>query len=58
MHQIQGGYRALESSDAMPGSVNQKRSFSSSEEERSTPECPSDEQDESEKGKSMTAYLY
>lgn len=30
-----------------------QRSFSSSEEERSTPECASDEPDESEKGESM-----
>ncbi|XP_066593060.1 regulating synaptic membrane exocytosis protein 2 isoform X2 [Prorops nasuta] len=32
-------------------SLQQQRSFSSSEEERSTPECVSDEPDESEKGK-------
>lgn len=33
--------------------LHQQRSFSSSEEERSTPECASDEPDESEKGKSF-----
>ncbi|XP_024941171.1 regulating synaptic membrane exocytosis protein 2 isoform X4 [Cephus cinctus] len=33
------------------GALQQQRSFSSSEEERSTPECASDEHDESEKGK-------
>ncbi|XP_034947821.1 regulating synaptic membrane exocytosis protein 2 isoform X3 [Chelonus insularis] len=36
--------------DTNSGSLHQQRSFSSSEEERSTPECASDEPDESEKG--------
>lgn len=35
------------------GGLQPQRSFSSSEEERSTPECASDEPDESEKGESM-----
>ena len=35
------------------GGLQQQRSFSSSEEERSTPECASDEPDESEKGESI-----
>lgn len=34
------------------GALQPQRSFSSSEEERSTPECASDEPDESEKGES------
>lgn len=39
------------------GGLQQQRSFSSSEEERSTPDCPSDEPDESEKGESHARYL-
>lgn len=46
MHQTQSGHPAQSAS-----TVQQQRSFSSSEEERSTPECASDEPDESEKGK-------
>lgn len=48
MHQTQGGRSAQSASTV---GVQQQRSFSSSEEERSTPECASDEPDESEKGK-------
>ncbi|XP_011691488.1 PREDICTED: regulating synaptic membrane exocytosis protein 2 [Wasmannia auropunctata] len=49
MHQTQGGRSAQPTSTV---GVPQQRSFSSSEEERSTPECASelDEPDESEKG--------
>ncbi|XP_019883197.1 regulating synaptic membrane exocytosis protein 2 isoform X11 [Camponotus floridanus] len=46
MHQTQGGRSAQSASTV---GVQQQRSFSSSEEERSTPECASDEPDESEK---------
>ncbi|XP_018306486.1 regulating synaptic membrane exocytosis protein 2 isoform X1 [Mycetomoellerius zeteki] len=48
LHQTQGGRSAQPTSTV---GVTQQRSFSSSEEERSTPECASDEPDESEKGK-------
>jgi len=48
LHQTQGGRPAQPTSTV---GVPQQRSFSSSEEERSTPECASDEPDESEKGK-------
>ncbi|KAL0134333.1 hypothetical protein PUN28_001260 [Cardiocondyla obscurior] len=48
LHQTQVG-RPVQSVSTV--SVTQQRSFSSSEEERSTPECASDEPDESEKGK-------
>ncbi|XP_011647234.1 regulating synaptic membrane exocytosis protein 2 [Pogonomyrmex barbatus] len=48
LHQSQGGRVAQPASTQL--SVQQQRSFSSSEEERSTPECASDEPDESEKG--------
>lgn len=48
LHQTQGGRPAQPASTV---GVPQQRSFSSSEEERSTPECASDEPDESEKGK-------
>lgn len=48
MHQTQSGRSAQPASTV---GVQQQRSFSSSEEERSTPECASDEPDESEKGK-------
>ncbi|KAL6440791.1 hypothetical protein ACFW04_003318 [Cataglyphis niger] len=47
MHQTQSGRSAQSASTV---GVQQQRSFSSSEEERSTPECASDEPDESEKG--------
>ncbi|XP_011068593.1 PREDICTED: uncharacterized protein LOC105154631 isoform X2 [Acromyrmex echinatior] len=47
LHQTQGGRSAQPTSTV---GVTQQRSFSSSEEERSTPECASDEPDESEKG--------
>ncbi|KAL0134347.1 hypothetical protein PUN28_001260 [Cardiocondyla obscurior] len=47
LHQTQVG-RPVQSVSTV--SVTQQRSFSSSEEERSTPECASDEPDESEKG--------
>ncbi|XP_011873146.1 PREDICTED: regulating synaptic membrane exocytosis protein 2-like [Vollenhovia emeryi] len=48
LHQTQSGRPAQSASTV---GVPQQRSFSSSEEERSTPECASDEPDESEKGK-------
>ncbi|XP_077279991.1 rab3 interacting molecule isoform X1 [Temnothorax americanus] len=48
LHQTQGGRPTQPASTV---GVPQQRSFSSSEEERSTPECASDEPDESEKGK-------
>ncbi|KMQ92723.1 regulating synaptic membrane exocytosis protein 2, partial [Lasius niger] len=48
MHQTQSGRSAQSASTV---GVQQPGSFSSSEEERSTPECASDEPDESEKGK-------
>ncbi|XP_020282605.1 regulating synaptic membrane exocytosis protein 2 isoform X2 [Pseudomyrmex gracilis] len=48
MHQTQVGRSAQPASTV---GVKQQRSFSSSDEERSTPECASDEPDESEKGK-------
>ncbi|KYN31360.1 Regulating synaptic membrane exocytosis protein 2 [Trachymyrmex septentrionalis] len=48
LHQTQGGRSAQPTSTV---GVTQQASFSSSEEERSTPECASDEPDESEKGK-------
>lgn len=48
MHQTQVGRPAQSASTV---GVKQQRSFSSSDEERSTPECASDEPDESEKGK-------
>lgn len=53
VHQNQSGHQSQQPPGSVPGSIHQQRSFSSSEEERSTPECPSDEQDESEKGKSI-----
>ncbi|XP_028048092.1 regulating synaptic membrane exocytosis protein 2 isoform X4 [Monomorium pharaonis] len=48
LHQTQGVHPVQPTSTV---GVSQQRSFSSSEEERSTPECASDEPDESEKGK-------
>lgn len=56
IHQIQGTHmsQSLTPDGTNPGSLHQQTSFSSSEEERSTPECGSDEPDESEKGKSYT----
>ncbi|KYQ53222.1 Regulating synaptic membrane exocytosis protein 2 [Trachymyrmex zeteki] len=51
LHQTQGGRSAQPTSTV---GVTQQRSFSSSEEERSTPECASDEPDESEKDISDT----
>ncbi|XP_025267558.1 regulating synaptic membrane exocytosis protein 2 isoform X10 [Camponotus floridanus] len=53
MHQTQGGRSAQSASTV---GVQQQRSFSSSEEERSTPECASDEPDESEKGDEVIAW--
>lgn len=57
LHQTQGGRPAQSASTV---GVPQQRSFSSSEEERSTPECASDEPDESEKGKRIlqSQYIY
>ncbi|KAK0171619.1 hypothetical protein PV328_005050 [Microctonus aethiopoides] len=51
IHQIQGTHmsQSLTPDGTNPGSLHQQTSFSSSEEERSTPECGSDEPDESEK---------
>lgn len=43
------------SSGSVQATLHQQRSFSSSEEERSTPECASDEPDESEKGEWLQA---
>ncbi|XP_015120560.1 regulating synaptic membrane exocytosis protein 2 [Diachasma alloeum] len=51
VYPVQVGHPSQPPSGSVPGSLHQQRSFSSSEEERSTPECASDEPDESEKGK-------
>ncbi|XP_057333108.1 regulating synaptic membrane exocytosis protein 2 isoform X4 [Microplitis mediator] len=53
IHQVPGKHlsQTLPPPGSNAGSLHQQRSFSSSEEERSTPECASDEPDESEKGK-------
>ncbi|XP_014604055.1 PREDICTED: regulating synaptic membrane exocytosis protein 2 isoform X7 [Polistes canadensis] len=50
VHQAQGTHPS-QSAVAGQSTLQQQRSYSSSEEERSTPECGSDEPDESEKGK-------
>ncbi|XP_063980189.1 regulating synaptic membrane exocytosis protein 2 isoform X2 [Diachasmimorpha longicaudata] len=50
VHSVPLSHTSQQSSGTVPGSLHQQRSFSSSEEERSTPECASDEHDESEKG--------
>lgn len=50
MHQTQIGH-PVQTASLSSVSVQPQRSFSSSEEERSTPECASDELDELEKGK-------
>ncbi|KAG7205327.1 hypothetical protein KM043_007328 [Ampulex compressa] len=54
VHQTQSAHpgQPCPPSMAGQGALQQQRSFSSSEEERSTPECASDEPDESEKGES------
>ena len=54
VHQTQGAHpsQLCPPSAGVQGPVQQQRSFSSSEEERSTPECASDEPDDSEKGES------
>ncbi|KAK2578918.1 hypothetical protein KPH14_011127 [Odynerus spinipes] len=49
MHQAQGTH-PLQPAATGQGTLQPQRSYSSSEEERSTPECASDEPDESEKG--------
>lgn len=51
VHQTQSAHPPQ--SVGQSGGLQPQRSFSSSEEERSTPECASDEPDESEKGESM-----
>lgn len=53
VHSQQGAHpsQPCPPSAGVQGPLQQQRSFSSSEEERSTPECASDEPDESEKGK-------
>ena len=52
VHQTQGAHPSQPCTPytGVQGPLQQQRSFSSSEEERSTPECASDEPDESEKG--------
>ncbi|XP_015173071.1 PREDICTED: regulating synaptic membrane exocytosis protein 2 isoform X1 [Polistes dominula] len=50
VHQAPGTHPS-QSAVAGQSTLQQQRSYSSSEEERSTPECGSDEPDESEKGK-------
>lgn len=54
VHSAQGAHpsQPCPPSAGVQGPLQQQRSFSSSEEERSTPECASDEPDESEKGES------
>lgn len=54
VHQMQSAHpsQPCPPSAGVQGSLEQQRSFSSSEEERSTPECASDEPDDSEKGES------
>ncbi|KAF7408075.1 hypothetical protein HZH66_002612 [Vespula vulgaris] len=49
VHQAQGTHPS-QSAASGQSTLQQQRSYSSSEEERSTPECGSDEPDESEKG--------
>ncbi|XP_051156405.1 regulating synaptic membrane exocytosis protein 2 [Leptopilina boulardi] len=53
VHSTQGAHpsQPCPPSAGVQGPLQQQRSFSSSEEERSTPECASDEPDGSEKGK-------
>lgn len=55
VHQTQSAHTPQ--SVGQGGGLQPQRSFSSSEEERSTPECASDEPDESEKGESMLDIL-